>query len=76
MHVDTEEKLKIAVLSCVGTALLVSGSIFLGALCFAVLLPWSILARVASWLVDPLVNIRTKKAVSHSIVVQAEARPL
>ncbi len=76
MHVDTEEKLKIATLSCIGTVLLCSGSMFLGTACFSILLPWSRLARVTAWLVTPIVNFRIKKPMTHSIVVQAEARPL
>jgi hypothetical protein len=76
MFVDTEEKVKIVALSCIGTVLLSEGSAFLGVVCFAVMLPWASLARVAAWLVSPLLNLRFKKSVAHSIVVQAEARPL
>ncbi len=76
MFVDTEEKVKIVALSCIGTVLLGEGNPFLGVVCFAVMLPWSSLARVAAWLAGPLLNLRMRKSVAHSIVVQAEARSL
>jgi hypothetical protein len=62
MLIDTEEKAKIAVLCCIGTALLCSEHVVLGGLCYALLLPWSVLGRVASWLADPAVKWRLRRA--------------
>jgi len=62
MLIDTEEKAKIAVLSCIGTALLCSEHFVLGVACYAILLPWSALGRVASWLADPAVKWRLRRA--------------
>lgn len=76
MRIDTEEKLKIVALSCVGTILLTEGRLFLGLTVFAVLVPWPFLARIAVWLVDPVLNWRMRKPSAQAIVVQAEARPL
>jgi hypothetical protein len=76
MSIDNEEKFKLVTLSCIGTVLLGDGRLFLGFACFAVLVPWSSLARVTAWLVDPLMNWRMKRSDSQAIIVQAEARPL
>ena len=58
MLINTEEKAKIAVLCSIGTALLCSEHYMLGAGCLAVLLPWSALGRVSSWLAEPVVKWR------------------
>ena len=62
MLIDTEEKAKIAVLCSIGTALLCNEHLALGGACFAVLLPWSALARVGSWLAEPVVKWRLRRS--------------
>ena len=61
MQIDSEEKAKIAGLCCIGTSLLCNDHLVLGCACYALLLPWSGLARVASWLADPAVKWRLRK---------------
>ena len=66
MLVNNEEKLKIVVQTAIGTALLCTGSPMLGAACFALMLPWGILGRVAGWLVRPVMAWRRAKGVEHA----------
>ncbi len=61
MLIDTEEKAKIAVLCCIGTALVCNDHFILGGACLALLLPWSGLGRVASWLADPAIRWRLRR---------------
>ena len=58
MQIDTEEKAKIAALCAIATALLCTDHIWLGIGCFALLLPWADLGRVAVWVLDPAIRAR------------------
>jgi len=71
MLIDTEEKAKIAVLSSIGTALLTNGHFLLGGGCLALLLPWSGLGRVASWLADPAIRWRLRRTKRASQAIEA-----
>jgi hypothetical protein len=62
MLVNTEEKVKIVVLCIIGTILVGNEHYAMGGGCFAVLLPWSALGRVTSWLVEPVVKWRVRSA--------------
>ena len=62
MQIDTEEKAKIAAVCGIGTALLCSERLWLGIACFALLLPWADLGRVAVWVLDPTLRARARKA--------------
>ncbi|MFZ0959749.1 MAG: hypothetical protein WAO35_02510 [Terriglobia bacterium] len=61
MLINTEEKAKIAVLCIIGTALVCNEHFVMAGGCFAVLLPWSALGRVTSWLAEPIVNWRLRR---------------
>jgi hypothetical protein len=62
MVINTEEKAKIAVLCIIGTLLVCDEHFVMAGGCFAVLLPWSILGRVTSWLAEPVVKWRVRRA--------------
>ena len=61
MLINTEEKAKIAVLCVIGSVLMCSQHFILGGGCFALLLPWSALGRVTSWLAEPVVVWRLRR---------------
>ena len=73
MLVNTEEKAKIVVLCIIGTVLVCNEHFLMAGGCFAVLLPWSALGRVTSWLVEPVVKWRVRSAKPASEPVEAAA---
>jgi len=75
MLIDSEEKAKIAVLCCIGTALICNEHFVLGAACYAIMLPWSVLGRVASWLADPAVKWRLRRAAARRVPEAIEVVP-
>lgn len=61
MTIDSEEKAKIGAQCAIGTALLCSGFVVLGMMCFVLLFPWGVFARVGLWLVEPVMKWRSGK---------------
>lgn len=73
MLINTEEKAKIAALCIIGTAMVCNEHFILGGGCFAIMLPWSALSRVSSWLAEPVLNWRLRRGKSAPEAVEAAA---
>lgn len=61
LDVKTEKEAKLVLLSAVGAILLCRGDILPGVACFAVMLPWTALARVSAWLAHPVLEWRLSR---------------
>jgi hypothetical protein len=74
MLINSEEKAKIALLCIIGTSLLWNNQYLLGGGCFALLLPWSAIGQLGSWLAEPVVNWRLHRAKRAPEPVEATAQ--
>lgn len=61
MLIDSEEKLKIAVLAAVAAALLYDGDPVKGCILICLFFPWGRLRAVAGWLARPVVRWRMNR---------------
>jgi hypothetical protein len=61
MLIDSEEKLKIAVLAAVAVALLCDGQLVKGGVLLCLFLPWARIRAVGGWLAGPVIRWRMNR---------------